>query len=73
MPTAKCSNPTCNSTGFELETKGISEAKKKQCLVKCSKCGAVVGVLPGKDVGLLHIDVMKELKEIKEMIERLEK
>lgn len=66
MATSKC--PACPSTSFEMIEATIDGAKYKNKFIQCARCGAVVGVLTGKDAGVLVGDALNELAEVKKQL-----
>lgn len=55
MQFSKCPNPECNQHSFEMVTENVSTGvgTKKVRLVRCSKCGTVVGALDKDDLEVL--------------------
>lgn len=60
MQYSKCPNPECNQHSFEMVTESVSTggaSTKKIRLVRCSKCGTVVGALDKDDLE----DIVKKI------------
>jgi hypothetical protein len=53
MATPKCPAAGCNGTTFELKEVQIGGTAFRVATVHCSRCGAVVGVLPGVSTAAL--------------------
>ncbi len=66
MTTPKC--PSCESTRFKLSDAEVSELNFKHYFIHCSKCGAVIAVLPKTDTNTLIRELQKEVKELKEAV-----
>jgi hypothetical protein len=67
MATSKC--PKCDGTSFEAEVATVSGYDSEIRLVRCAQCGAVVGVLPRLDAGVLAMDLYELMKELKKKLD----
>lgn len=59
--TSKCPKPDCNSSSFELAEEEPTGSKFKLNFVRCSSCGAVVGVLDYYNIGAVLNKLGKRL------------
>jgi len=60
--------PKCTSTSFEIEEVSLNKLNYKMLFVQCSKCGAVVSIIPYYDPGVLAKDNQTEIANIKEQL-----
>lgn len=64
--------PKCTSASFEIKEAEPRGSSYKLIFVQCSSCGAVVGVLPYYDAGVLAKDNQKELSALKQQMSHVE-
>lgn len=61
MARSKCSAVDCNSNNFELVQANISGSKFKYHFIQCSRCGAVISVVPYNNTNALIFQLAEKL------------
>jgi hypothetical protein len=76
MATPNC--PRCQARSFEAAVESVSGYTFKLALIHCGVCGAVVGVMPlldpgvlGKDIKNAVSDLENQLRGIKQTVEEI--
>lgn len=64
--------PKCTSASFEVKEAEPRNSSYKLIFVQCSSCGAVVGVLPYYDAGVLAKDNQQDLSALKHQLSHVE-
>ena len=64
--------PKCTSTSFEVKEAAPRNSTYKLIFVQCSGCGAVAGVLPYYDAGVLAKDNQADLAALKQQMSNVE-
>src|ERR1019366_2075742 len=67
MALPKCGN--CNTNGFECVVAKVHNYTFPVCLIQCTGCGSVLGVMPEYDAGVLAHANQQELLAIKQRLD----